>query len=83
MPLFIGNPKASEHQRGAEGLFACCDTKAMRAPAGMATRWRTTHRPTTSPQMGTPAWDAWCAGELVWEPVLVLKAIRGKHEGQR
>jgi hypothetical protein len=27
MTLFIGNPKATEHQRGAEGLFACCDTR--------------------------------------------------------
>lgn len=78
MALFIGNPKASEHQRGAHDLFACCDTGKMRAPAGMATRWRKTQRPCTSPKMGTPAWDAWCGGELVWEPVFVLKAIKGK-----
>lgn len=69
------NPMASEHKRGKDGLFACCNTVAEpMPPAGMGIKWQKTRRPATSPEMGTPAWQAWAgAGEEVWEPVFILR----------
>lgn len=67
------NPEATEYTRGKDGLYACCDALAEPAPPkGLGMRWRRTKRPCTSPTMTTPAWDAYCAGEEVWEPYFVL-----------
>jgi len=50
------NPMASEHKRGKDGLRAATRLQSL------------CRRPATSPEMGTPAWQAWAgAGEVLNE----------------
>jgi hypothetical protein len=72
LELMMRNPKATSHKRGLDGLFATCDSTVEKAPSNTVLQWIKTHHPATSPDIGSPAWKAWCTGEEVWEPVLVL-----------
>ena len=71
------HPGATEFVRGQDSLYATCDTALEEPPFGNSTvAWQKTKNPVTSPQIGTPAFQAWARGEEIWEPVIVLHSIR-------